>query len=170
MMSVTSLSTFLSYLHVDICPVVDQELQTECSVCGSCSKMQRRESLVVGLADVGAAVDQLAGDCVLAVKAGQVERRVPKSVGLVNLWSPRQHRELRPVCLRLCACVCVCIYLHGQVEQMLDHSDLSTGGCCVQGGVPSFVLTADLSPLIYQQAHYIQMTCRGTPTLNAHKD
>lgn len=50
--------------------------------------MQRRESLVVGLADVGAAVDQLAGDHVLAVKAGQVERRVPKCVGFVNLRSP----------------------------------------------------------------------------------
>lgn len=57
-------------------------------------------------------------------------------------------------------------YLHMQLEQTLDHSNLSTGGCCVQGGVPSFVLTADLSPLIHQQAHYIQMTCRGTPTQN----
>lgn len=87
-MSVTKLSTVLSYLHIDISPVVDQELQTECSVCGGCSKMQRSESLVVGLADVGAAVNQLAGDCVLAIKAGQVERRVPKCVGFVNLWSP----------------------------------------------------------------------------------
>lgn len=81
------LPTSLSYLHVDIGPVVDQELQTERSVCGSCGKMQRSEPLVVGLADVGAAVDQLAGDRVLAVKAGKVERRVPKCVGFVNLWS-----------------------------------------------------------------------------------
>lgn len=95
-MSVTKWSAFLSYLHIDISPVVDQELQTQRSVCGSRSKMQWSESLVVGLADVGAAVDQLADDRVLAVKTGQVERRVPKCVGFVNLWSARQNRELRP--------------------------------------------------------------------------
>lgn len=50
---------------------------------------------------------------------------------------------------------------------MFDHSDLSSRGCCVQGGVPSLVLTTDLSPLIHQEAHYIQVTCRATPTLNA---
>lgn len=87
-MSLTRSSACLSYLHVDVGPVVDQELQTERSVCGGCSKMQRSEALVVGLADVGAAVDQLAGDRVLAVKAGQVEGRVPKCVGFINLWSP----------------------------------------------------------------------------------
>lgn len=87
-MAVTRLSTFLSHLHIDVSPVVDQELQTACSVGGSCSKMQWRESLVVGLADVGAAVNQLAGDHVLAVKAGQVERCVPKRVGFINLWLP----------------------------------------------------------------------------------
>lgn len=87
-MSVTGSSACLSYLHVDVSPVVDQELQTECSVCGSCSKMQRSEALVVRLADVGAAVNQLAGDHVLAVEAGQVEGRVPKCVGFINLWSP----------------------------------------------------------------------------------
>lgn len=85
---VTGLSTFLSYLHIDISPVVDQELQTERSVCGGGRKVQRSESLVVGLADVGAAVDQLAGHRVLAVKAGQVQCRVPKCVGVINLWSP----------------------------------------------------------------------------------
>lgn len=87
-MAVTRLSTFLAYLHVDLSAVVDQELQTACSVGGSCSKMQRRESLVVGLADAGAAVNQLAGDHVLAVKACQVERRVPKRVGFIDLRAP----------------------------------------------------------------------------------
>lgn len=75
------------------------------------------------------------------------------------------HRD-NIVTASLSLCVCVYIYLHSQVEQMLDHSDLSTGGCCVQRGVPSFVLTADLSTLIHQQAHYIQMTCRGTPHIH----
>lgn len=87
-MSLIKGSTFLSYLHIDVSPVVDQELQTERSVCGSCSKMQRSESLVVGLADVGAAVDQLTDDHILAVEAGQVEGRVAKRIGFINLWSP----------------------------------------------------------------------------------
>lgn len=37
----------------------------------------------------------------------------------------------------------------------------------MQGGVPPFVLTADLSPLGHQQAHYVQMTCRETPRWKA---
>ena len=45
------------YLYVDIRPVVDQELQTECSMCGGGSKVQRGEALVVSLADVGAVID-----------------------------------------------------------------------------------------------------------------
>lgn len=55
--------------------------------------MQRGEALVVGLADVGAVVDQLVGDGVLAVKTGQMERRVPKRVRLVYLLS----EKTRPV-------------------------------------------------------------------------
>lgn len=50
--------------------------------------MQWSESLVVGLADIGAAVDQLTDDHILAVKAGQVECRVAKCIGFINLWSP----------------------------------------------------------------------------------
>lgn len=94
MTSLTNSSTFLSYLNIDIGPVVDQELQTERSVCGGRSEVQGSEPLVVGLADVGAPVDQLADDRVLAVKAGQVEGRVPKRVGVVNLWSLLQHRVM----------------------------------------------------------------------------
>lgn len=109
-MSVTGSSACLSYLHVDVGPVVDQELQTERSVCGSCSKVQRSEALVVRLADVGAPVNQLAGDQVLAVKAGQVEGRVPKGVGFINLRSPWQHDNRVTASLSLCVCVCACIF------------------------------------------------------------
>ena len=47
--------------------------------------MQRREALVVGLAHVGAVVDELADDGVLSVEARHVQRRVPERVGLVYL-------------------------------------------------------------------------------------
>lgn len=75
------------YLYVDIGPVVDQELQTERSMCGGGSKVQWGEALVVRLAHVGAVIDQLADDGVLTVKTGQVERRVPKCIGLIYLLS-----------------------------------------------------------------------------------
>lgn len=74
-----------SYLRVDVRPVVHQELQAERSVRGGGGEVQRREALVVGLPDVGAVVDQLADDGVLAVVAGHVERRVPERVALVDL-------------------------------------------------------------------------------------
>lgn len=54
---------------------------------GRGSKVQWREALVVGLADIGAIIDQLAYDGVLAVEARQVESRVPEGVGLIYLWS-----------------------------------------------------------------------------------
>lgn len=63
-------STQLAHLYVDICPVVDQELQTECSVRRSCGKVQWGEAFVVGLADVCATVDQLADNSILAIKTG----------------------------------------------------------------------------------------------------
>ncbi len=54
---------------------------------GGGGEVQRGEALVVGLADVGAVIDQLADDGVLTVKTGQVERRVPKPIGLIYLLS-----------------------------------------------------------------------------------
>lgn len=55
--------------------------------------MQRGEAFVVGLADVGAVVDQLTDDGVLAVETGDVERRVAEGVGLVNLLARRRKRD-----------------------------------------------------------------------------
>lgn len=78
-----------AYLHVDVSSVVDQQLQAERSVRRGSSKVQRGEALVVGLADVGAVINQLVGDGVLSVETGQMERRVPKRVGLVYLLSEK---------------------------------------------------------------------------------
>lgn len=54
-------------------------------MCGRGGEVQRREAFVVGLTHVGAVVDQLTHDGVLAVETGHVERRVAKRVRLVNL-------------------------------------------------------------------------------------
>lgn len=54
--------------------------------------MQRGEALVVGLADVGVVINQLVGDGVLTVETGQMERCVPKRVGLIDLLSEKTRR------------------------------------------------------------------------------
>lgn len=56
--------------------------------------MQRGESFIVGLADVGAVINQLTDDSVLTVKTGHVQRCVPKRVGLVDLWPQRRTRAV----------------------------------------------------------------------------
>lgn len=47
--------------------------------------MQRGEALVVGLADISTAVNQLTDGGILAVETGQVKRRVSKGVAVVCL-------------------------------------------------------------------------------------
>lgn len=49
-------------------------------MCGRGGEVQRREAFVVGLTHVGAIVDQLTHDGVLAVETGHVERRVAKRI------------------------------------------------------------------------------------------
>lgn len=92
MSSVTTFS--LAYLYVDVSTVVDQELQTERALGGGSSEVERGEALVVGLADVGAVVDQLADDSILTVKTGHVEGRVPEGIGLINLLPNRDTHKL----------------------------------------------------------------------------
>ena len=73
--------------------------------------MQRGEALVVGLADVGAVIDELAHDRVLAVETGHVERRVPEGVRLVYLWSEKSGRQICPSqCCYAFLCVSVCVH------------------------------------------------------------
>lgn len=73
------------YLYINVSAIVDQELQTERAMCGGSSKVQWGEALIVRLADIGPAVDQLADNSILAIKTGQVERRVSKCIGLIYL-------------------------------------------------------------------------------------
>lgn len=75
----------LSYLLVHICPIVDQQLQTEGTVGGDSSQVQGGVAALVGLVDVSAVVHQLGRHCLLAHVARHVERSVPESVGLVDL-------------------------------------------------------------------------------------
>lgn len=52
-------------LHVDVSPIVDQQLQTEGAVGGHSSQVQGAEASLVGLINVSAAVNQLICDCFL---------------------------------------------------------------------------------------------------------
>lgn len=79
-----------SYLLVDICPIVDQQLQTEGTVGGDSSQVQGGVAALVGLVNVGAVVDQLSGHCLLAHVARHMEWSVSKSVGLVDLRAKQQ--------------------------------------------------------------------------------
>lgn len=53
-------------LHVDVSPVVDQQLQTEGAVGGHGSQVQGAEASLVGLVNVSTAVNQLISDCFLS--------------------------------------------------------------------------------------------------------
>lgn len=74
-----------AHLHVDVGAVVDEVLEAERAVRGGGCEVQRREALVVGLADAGAVIDEFAHHRVLPVEAGQVQGRVAEGVGFVDL-------------------------------------------------------------------------------------
>lgn len=84
------MSQHSSYLLVDICPIVDQQLQTEGTVGGDGSQVQRSVAALVGLVDISSVVDQLGSHRLLPHVAGHMERSVSKSVGLVNLTVKHQ--------------------------------------------------------------------------------
>lgn len=88
-----------AYLYVDVSTIVDQKLQAQRSVGGGSGEVQRSEALIVGLADIGAVVDELADDSVLTVKTRHVQRCVPKPVGLVDLL-PRRDNKVIPMSWR----------------------------------------------------------------------
>lgn len=75
----------ISYLLVDICPIVDQQLQTEGTVGGDGSQVQRGVAALVGLINISSMVHQLGSNCLLPHVASHVERSVSKAVGLINL-------------------------------------------------------------------------------------
>lgn len=78
----------LRYLVVDISPVINQQLQAKGAIGGDSSHMQRCETLVVRLVDVGSGVHQLNSHSILAQVAGDVQGCVSKGVGLVDLGCP----------------------------------------------------------------------------------
>lgn len=73
--------------------MVDQQLQARRPLGGGRGKVQRGEALVVGLADISAAVNQLTDGRILAVETGQVKRCVSKGVGVVCLLRGNGKRE-----------------------------------------------------------------------------
>lgn len=81
----TAVNHPVSYLLVHICPIVDQQLQTEGTVGGDGSQVQGGVATLVGLINISSVVHQLRGHCLLAHVAGHVECSVSKTIGLINL-------------------------------------------------------------------------------------
>ena len=75
----------MPYLLVDVCPVVDQQLQAEGAVGGDGGQVQRGEAAAVGLVDVGPVVHQLRGNRLLAHVACHMQGCVAEAIGLINL-------------------------------------------------------------------------------------
>lgn len=75
----------ISYLLVDICPIVDQQLQTEGTVGGDGSQVQRGVAALIGLVNISSVVHQLGSHCLLPHVASNMEWSVSKSIGLINL-------------------------------------------------------------------------------------
>ncbi|TNN57226.1 hypothetical protein EYF80_032560 [Liparis tanakae] len=74
-----------SYLLVDVCPVVDQQLQTEGPVGGDGGQVQGGVAALVGLVHISSVVHQLGRHRLLPHVARHMERRVPKAIGLIDL-------------------------------------------------------------------------------------
>lgn len=82
-------------LHVDVSPVVDQQLQTERAVGGHGSQVQGAEASLVGLVNIGTAVNQLICDCFLPHITGYMQSGVSKSVGLINLGVTNTNKNIQ---------------------------------------------------------------------------
>lgn len=83
----------ISYLLVDVRPVVDQQLQTKGPVGGDGSQVQRGVATSVGLVHVSPVVYQLGGHSLLSHVACHVERSVPKAIGLIDLTHKNTEQE-----------------------------------------------------------------------------
>lgn len=75
----------ITYLLVDICPIVDQQLQTEGTVGGDGGQVQRCVAALVGLVNISSVVHQLGSNSLLSHVASHMERSVSKAIGLINL-------------------------------------------------------------------------------------
>lgn len=153
-----------TYLLVDICPIVDQQLQTEGTVGGDSSQVQGGVAALVGLVNVSAVVDQLGGHCLLAHVARHVERSVSKSVGLVDLTAktrPHPQRESdadRAASTRRASETTTHLCPHSQ--KVLHDFDVAARRGGVEGGVALLVLAAFVRAPGHQQLHDVRVPCR----------
>jgi len=81
----------LSYLLVDICPIVDQQLQTEGTIGGDSGQVQRGVAALVGLVNISSMVHQLGSHSLLSHVASHMERSISKAIGLINLTA--EHKQ-----------------------------------------------------------------------------
>lgn len=84
----------ISYLLVDICPVVDQQLQTEGTVGGDRSQVQRGEAALVWLINISSMVHQLSSHGLLSRVASHMKRSVSEAIGLINLTAKQKTPEV----------------------------------------------------------------------------
>ncbi|GCC39609.1 hypothetical protein chiPu_0023470, partial [Chiloscyllium punctatum] len=77
------------------------ELETQRTVGGDGSKVQRGEAMLVRLVDVGTGVHQLVGNRVLSSVTGDVEGSVPVGVRLIDLREATADRSACPSSLHL---------------------------------------------------------------------
>lgn len=49
-------------------------------------------------------------------------------------------------------------YLHPQVQEMFDNTDLPIGGCSVQRGVALLILAGNFCTMVNEQRHNVQVT------------
>lgn len=75
----------ISYLLVDISPIIDQQLQAEGTVGGDSSQMQRGVAALVGLVDISSIVDELSSHSLLPHVTCYMECSVSKAIWLINL-------------------------------------------------------------------------------------
>lgn len=159
-----------SYLLVDICPIVDQQLQTEGTVGGDGSQVQGGVATLVGLVHVGAVVHQLGGHRLLAHVARHVEWSVPESVGLVDLAakqfgdSEADVERASPVlrCDRKTR-----THLRPHPQKVLYNFDVTAGCSGVERCVALLVLATFVCAARDQQLDDIHMPC-GRHTEGEH--
>lgn len=149
------------YLLVDICPIVDQQLQTEGTVGGDGSQVQRGVATLVGLVNVSAVVHQLGGHCLLAHVARHVEWSVSKSVGLVDLVV-KQVGDSEPDVDRASTVCCdrkTLTHLRPHSQKVLYNFDVTAGCSGVERCVALLVLATFVCAARNQQLHNIHMPC-----------
>lgn len=150
-----------SYLLVDICPIVDQQLQTEGTVGGDGGQVQRGVATLVGLVDVSAVVDQLGSHCLLAHVARHMEGSVSKSIGLINLTAKhdggsKSDADKAPT--THCDCKSL-THLRPHPQEVLYNFDVTARRGGVERCVALLILATFVCTARNQQLHHIHVPC-----------